>query len=122
VLLLCQNEGETNMEKKITVIPAMLNQQQSQHLKVAAYCRVSTEYDEQTLSLKSQVTHFTCIINENPDWDFAGIYAEQESGTGIENRDELNRMLADCEARKINLILTKSMSRFGRNNPPCEPH
>jgi len=110
------------MEKKITVIPAMLNQQQSQHLKVAAYCRVSTEYDEQTLSLKSQVTHFTCIINENPDWDFAGIYAEQESGTGIENRDELNRMLADCEARKINLILTKSMSRFGRNNPPCEPH
>lgn len=77
MLLLCQNEGETNMEKKITVIPAMLNQQQSQHLKVAAYCRVSTEYDEQTLSLKSQVTHFTCIINENPDWDFAGIYAER---------------------------------------------
>lgn len=103
------------MEKKITIIPAITAQESLHRLKVAAYCRVSTDHDEQTQSLKSQAAHFTGIISENPDWDFAGIYAEQESGTGTENRDELNRMLADCEAGKINLILTKSMSRFSRN-------
>lgn len=55
------------------------------------------------------------MIQENPDGEFAVIYAEQESGTIIKNREEMNRMLKDCERGKINLILTKSLSRFGRN-------
>jgi len=103
------------MGKSVTVIPSIAEQEMAQYLKVAAYCRVSTDYEEQTSSLKAQVAHFTGIINGNPNWQFAGVYAERESGTQVENRNELNRMLADCEAGSIDLILTKSMSRFGRN-------
>ncbi|MBA1335454.1 MAG: Site-specific recombinase [Firmicutes bacterium] len=91
--------------------------EEKKRLKVAAYCRVSTEYEEQISSLKSQVAHFSKLIQDNPNWEFAGIYAEQESGTNVENRDELNRMLKDCEKGKIDLILTKSLSRFSRNRP-----
>ncbi|MCL5126112.1 MAG: recombinase family protein [Deltaproteobacteria bacterium] len=61
-------------------------------------------------SLESQVSHFSTLIQENPDWEFAGIYAEQESGTNIESREEMNRMLKDCEQGKIDLILTKSQN------------
>jgi len=103
------------MEKKITVIPHTIEQDNAKRLKVAAYCRVSTDHEDQALSLKLQVAHFTKLICENPDWDFAGIYADTESGVSVKNRDEMNRMLRDCNAGKIDLILTKSMSRFSRN-------
>ena len=101
------------MEKTITIIPATV--ENPKHLKVAAYCRVSTEHEEQTASLKHQDAHFTKLICESPDWDFAGIYADTESGIGVYNRDEFNRMLGDCSDGKIDLILTKSMCRWSRN-------
>lgn len=66
-------------------------------------------------SMRNRLAHFTRLIHDNPNWELAGIYAEQESGTNVENRDELNRMLKDCEKGKIDLILTKSLSRFSRN-------
>lgn len=104
------------MMKSVTVIkPKVSVSEEKKRLKVAAYCRVSTEYEEQISSLKSQVVHFSKLIQDNLDWKFAGIYAEQESGTNVENRDELNRMLNDCDNGKIDLILTKSLSRFSRN-------
>lgn len=104
------------MMKTVTVIdPKESVPKENKHLKVAAYCRVSTEYEEQISSLKSQVAHFSKLIQDNPDWEFAGIYAEQESGKNVDNRDELNRMLNDCDNGKIDLILTKSLSRFSRN-------
>lgn len=102
------------MSKQITTIPARQNQVDKK-LKVAAYCRVSTEHEEQRQSLKSQVAYYTQKICDNPDWDFAGIYAEQESGTRVDNRDEVQRLMNDCRDGKINLILMKSLSRFGRN-------
>ena len=100
------------MSKQITTIPATENQS-NKRLMVAAYCRVSTEYEEQRQSLKSQVAYYTQKICDNPAWDFAGIYAEQESGTRIDNRDEIQRLINDCINGKVDLILMKSLSRFG---------
>lgn len=102
------------MSKQITTIPAKQNQA-DKRLKVAAYCRVSTEHEEQRQSLKSQVAYYTQKICNNPDWDFAGIYVEQESGTRVDNRSEVQRLMNDCRIGKVDLILMKSLSRFGRN-------
>lgn len=102
------------MSKQITTIPAKQNQA-DKRLKVAAYCRVSTEHEEQRQSLKSQVAYYTQKICNNPNWDFAGIYAEQESGTRVDNRSEVQRLMNDCRIGKVDLILMKSLSRFGRN-------
>lgn len=102
------------MSKQITTIPAKQNQA-DKRLKVAAYCRISTEHEEQRQSLKSQVAYYTQKICDNQDWDFAGIYAEQESGTRVDNRDEVKRLMDDCKNEKVDLILMKSLSRFGRN-------
>ena len=92
-------------------------------LQVAAYARVSTDSDEQLLSLKTQKEHYTSYIKNNPDWEFAGIYADKGiSGTSLRHRDNFNRMIADCEAGKIDLIdrvITKSISRFARNTMEC---
>lgn len=103
------------MSKKTKVTPAKSELQEETVLRVVAYCRVSTDHEEQKTSLKSQVAYYTQKICENFQWDFAGIYAEQESGTTIENRDELNRLLDDCRKGKVDMILTKSISRFSRN-------
>ncbi len=96
------------------IIPAKQNQA-DKRLKVAAYCRVSTEYEEQKQSLKSQVAYYMQKICDNPNWDFAGIYAEQESGTRVDNREEVQRLMNDCRNGKVDLILMKSLSCFGCN-------
>lgn len=84
--------------------------------KVAAYARVSMETDRLAHSLSAQVSHYNGIIQANPEWEFAGVYADFGiSGTGIGKRDEFQKMLADCNAGKIDLVLTKSISRFARN-------
>lgn len=102
------------MSKQITIIPVIQNQD-DKRLKVAAYCRVSTDHEEQRQSLKSQVAYYTQKICDNPNWDFAGIYAEQESGTRVDNRDEVQHLINDCRHGKVDLILMKSLSRLGRN-------
>ena len=85
-------------------------------LRVAAYVRVSTTNDEQLESFKSQITYFTEKINSNPAWTLVDIYADEGiSGTGTEKRDDFNRMINDCMQGKIDMILTKSLSRFSRN-------
>jgi site-specific DNA recombinase len=89
-------------------------------VRVAAYCRVSTDSDEQMASLKAQKDHYESYIRANPDWEFAGIYYyEGISGTKKENRTGLLRLLADCENKKIDFIITKSVSRFARNTTDC---
>jgi len=85
-------------------------------LRVACYARVSTDSDEQDTSYEAQITHYTNLINSNPDWIFAGAYADDGiSGTSIKHREQFNRMIKDCERGLIDLILTKSISRWGRN-------
>lgn len=89
-------------------------------LRVAAYARVSTDSDEQLVSLKAQKEHYESCIKLNPEWDFAGLYYDEGlSGTKKDNRTGLLDMIADAEQGKIDLILTKSISRFARNTTDC---
>ena len=84
--------------------------------RVAAYARVSMESDRMAHSLSSQISYYNDLIQNNPEWEFAGVYADRFiSGTSMERRTEFKRMLSDCEEGKIDIILTKSISRFARN-------
>ncbi len=84
--------------------------------RVAAYARVSMESDRLNHSLSMQVSYYSNLIQKNPEWEYAGVYADSGiSGTGTAKRLEFQRMLADCEAGKIDLVLTKSISRMARN-------
>lgn len=112
--------------QNVTVIPARrrVGSQRTaaevQKTRVAAYCRVSTDSEEQETSYEVQVSHYTEYIQSNPKWQLVEIYAvDGISGTNTAKRDEFNRMIADCEAGKIDLILTKSISRFSRNTLDC---
>ena len=89
-------------------------------LRVAAYCRVSTEMEEQLNSYAVQTSHYTEKIKSTPNWEFAGVFADKGiSGTGVKNRDEFNRMIRYCKRGRIDMILTKSVSRFARNTLDC---
>jgi len=89
-------------------------------LRVAAYCRVSTDSDEQLVSLETQKNHYKSYIEANPAWEFAGLYYDEGiTGTKKEKRPELLRMIADCKNKKIDFIVTKSISRFARNTTDC---
>lgn len=88
-------------------------------LRVAAYARVSTGLLEQQNSILAQRQHYETLIKANPEWVFAGIYWESDvSGTNMD-RPELQRLIADCKAGRVDLILTKSISRFSRNTTDC---
>ena len=85
-------------------------------IRVAAYCRVSTEQEEQQNSYQVQIQYYTELINKNTEWELAGIFADEGiSGTQTKKRTEFNRMIRLCKKRKIDLILCKSISRFARN-------
>lgn len=85
-------------------------------LRVAAYCRVSTDKEEQERSLEIQMESFEELIEKNPDWELVEIYADPgKSGTSVKNRKEFLRMIEDARAGKIDYILAKSVSRFARN-------
>ena len=89
-------------------------------LKVAAYCRVSTDSEEQASSYEVQVAHYTQFIQKNPEWELAGIYADDGiTGTNTKKREEFNRMIQDCMDGNIDMIITKSISRFARNTLDC---
>lgn len=114
------------MSKNITVIPARrrvgntVNKEVKPKLKVAAYCRVSTDSDEQATSYEAQVEHYTNFIQKNDEWEFAGIFADDGiSGTNTKKREEFNRMIEECMAGHIDMIITKSISRFARNTLDC---
>lgn len=88
--------------------------------RVCGYCRVSTETEEQQGSFELQIQEAEKTIKENPAWDFAGIYADEGiSATSVEKRKEFLRMIEDCKAGNIDLIITKSVSRFARNLVDC---
>lgn len=107
--------------RNVTIIPAKVpeslpEQHQRKKLRVAAYCRVSSDKDEQLNSFEVQVQTYTEKISSNPNWKNAGIFADEGiSGTSIKNRTQFQRMLRHCYEGRIDLILVKSVSRFGRN-------
>lgn len=84
--------------------------------RVAAYCRVSTDTEEQKNSYHSQIQHYTDLINANPEWELYEVYADEAlSGTSIKNREGFNCMISDAMEGKFDLVITKSISRFARN-------
>ena len=88
--------------------------------RVAAYCRVSTDTDEQATSYEEQVRYYTELITHDPQWELAGIYTDDGiSGTNTKKREGFNKMIDDCKAGKIDLVITKSISRFARNTVDC---
>ena len=110
----------------VMVIPARrqvgntVKQSAQKKLRVAAYCRVSTDSEEQETSYEAQVTHYTEYIQKNPEWELAGIFADDGiSGTNTKKRDEFNRMIDECMAGNIDMVITKSISRFARNTLDC---
>ncbi|MDR3544099.1 MAG: recombinase family protein [Desulfosporosinus sp.] len=94
----------------VTVIPAKPRQEMkgleaTAKLRVCAYCRVSTDNEEQLSSYEAQVSHYTAYIKNNPAWNFSGIFADEGiSGTNTKKRVEFNRMIEDCMAGKIDMV------------------
>lgn len=84
-------------------------------LRVAAYCRVSTDQEEQDSSIELQELRYRQMIEENPNWENAGVFSERATGLNLQERSAFQAMMRQCREEKINLILTKSISRFGRN-------
>ena len=113
----------TETVPKITVIPAnpeAKGREAKRQLRVAAYCRVSTDDKEQLTSYEAQKTFYTDKIMQNPDWTMAGIFADEGiTGTSAVKRPDFLRMIRLCRQRKIDLILVKSISRFARNTVDC---
>lgn len=110
----------------VMVIPAKrqvgnnVKRGQKPKLRVAAYCRVSTDSDEQATSYEAQIEHYTEYISKNPDWVLAGIFADEGiTGTNTKKRTEFNRMIDECMDGNIDMIITKSISRFARNTLDC---
>lgn len=106
------------LEKSVREIAAdpRLTQRSQKRLRVAAYCRVSTELEEQESSFEGQVSYYTDKIESNQEWEMAGIYADHGiSGVKDTTRPGFMQMIEDCKQHKIDMILTKSLSRFSRN-------
>jgi site-specific DNA recombinase len=113
------------MAREIQHIPArreVVNRAatRTRKIRLAAYCRVSTNNEDQLLSFENQVTYYKDYAARHPEYELVEIYADEGiSGTSTRHRDEFNRMIADCEAGKIDMIITKSISRFARNTADC---
>jgi len=110
------------MARKVTVLPPTINRETAAPIgstakrKVAAYARVSTDHEEQQSSYEAQCDYYTKFIKKRDDWEFAGIYADEGvTGTSVKKREGFSKMVEDALAGKIDLIVTKSVSRFARN-------
>ena len=113
-------------QRRVRVIPATKKERaqpagkKKALLRVAAYCRVSTDSEEQLNSYEAQKAYYTSLIQENPEWEMVSVFADEGiSGTGTKKRVQFNRMIAACKRGRIDLILTKSLSRFARNTVDC---
>lgn len=109
--------------EELEVIPALPPEdifKTEKKLRVAVYARVSTDDPRQTSSYELQKNHYQDVVNKNPNWMLVEIYADEGiSGTSLQHRDAFKKMIEDCEAGKIDLIITKSVSRFARNVVDC---
>ena len=102
---------EKNVVKIQSTLPAIPSM-----LRVAAYARVSTETERLTHSLAAQISYFSDLIQKTPGWQYVGVYADEfVSGTTIDKRTEFQRLIEDCDAGLIDIVLVKSISRFARN-------
>ena len=114
----------TDEKPRVIIIPPKPELQQTavvtKQLRVAAYCRVSTEEEEQLSSYEAQCEYYTDKIMSNKEWTMAGIFADEGiTGTSTKKRTEFLRMIRLCKQKKIDMILTKSIQRFARNTLDC---
>ena len=113
------NVAPEYLEKTVRVIEPIKppeSEKSFKKLRTAAYCRVSTDSDEQEMSFEAQVETYTDMIMKNPEWTLVDIYADEGiSGTQVKNRKDFMRMMRMCRQGKIDQIITKSVSRFARN-------
>lgn len=87
-----------------------------ERLRVAAYCRVSTDDEDQIKSYNSMVRYYTDLIQNNKEWVFAGVYADKAiTGTKVDKREEFQKLIQDCLDHKIDMVIAKSIPRFARN-------
>lgn len=105
------------MPRKVTMILEATQQTPTEKrlLRVAAYCRVSTRHEEQQYSLAAQTSYYTNYIQNHPNWVLVEVYSDTASGTRTNQRPSYQKLMKDCSKRKIDLILVKSLSRFGRD-------
>ena len=98
----------------------IVDKEQHRQKRVAAYCRVSTDSEEQLNSYTNQMKVYREMIAANKAWEFAGLYADEGiSGTKVDRRPDFKRMIEDCLKGKIDYIITKPVSRFARNTVEC---
>ena len=103
-----------------TITPQETAKNKYRQLRVVAYCRVSTKQEEQLNSYETQRNYYTERINAEPNWTLVGIFADKGiTGTSVKNRDEFNKMIKLCKRGKVDMIITKSISRFARNTLDC---
>lgn len=103
---------------KVTVIPP--SETQKKTLRVAAYCRVSSDSADQKHSYAAQIRAYTDLIGSHPGWELVDIYADEaRTGTRADIREDFQRLLSDCRKGKIDKVLVKSVSRFARNTRDC---
>lgn len=108
-----------NTASRVITIPAT-EKSGPQRLRVAAYCRVSSDSADQLNSFAAQNAYYTALITGNPDWELVDIYADRGiTGTSADKREDFQRLLADCKRGRIDKILVKSISRFARNTKDC---
>ena len=107
--------------KKVTKIDKIQPSPTSKKkLRMAAYCRISTDSDAQLESLDAQKEHYKNYITSRDDWTFAGLYFDEGiTGTKADKRPMLLRLIEDCKAKKIDFVITKSISRLSRNTTDC---
>ncbi len=112
--------AQQRVAKNVTIMPAdpVLIQRdiRKKRLRVAPYCRVSTDSDEQLNSYEAQIEYYTAKIQDNPEWTMVRMYADEGiSGTSMKKRKEFLKLIADCKKGKVDLVITKSVTRFARN-------
>lgn len=114
-------QKEDNGDKTfIPAKPKINPNERDKFFRVCAYCRVSTDNDEQLSSYELQQAHYKQLVQDHPNWDLRRIYADEGiSGTSLKNRDEFNAMIEACKRGEYDLIVTKSVSRFARNLVDC---
>ncbi|MBR0236055.1 MAG: recombinase family protein [Clostridia bacterium] len=117
--------SENQAVKRVRIIPPTIDTttnsvNQNGQIRVVAYCRVSTKMEEQLNSYETQINYYTDKINSEPKWKLVKIFADKGiTGTSVKKRDEFNRMIQYCKNGKVDMIITKSISRFARNTVDC---
>ena len=113
------NGNLAQVQQKVIVIDAM-DQPDTQKLRVAAYCRVSSDSSDQLNSFMAQLNHYTDLVNSKDTWTLVDIYADEGiTGTSTEKRQDFQRLISDCQKGLIDKVLVKSISRFARNTTDC---